>query len=216
MHARFPLLVAAALATMVPNTAIAQNTFEGVVTFNVTEHGDSVIPVRYSIKGSKVRMDLTANGMPVIMLYDRNARTVSMVIPAQQMYMEQTMNEASVHMDSLAAVSKIKWTGKKESIAGHECEYAAISDAEGTTDVCLAKGLGSFAPMRGGFGRGGGAQTTWEARLGDAFPLKALDNKGNVEMVVTSIQKKSLDNSLFTIPAGFTKMNMPMGGGGTR
>jgi hypothetical protein len=58
-----------------------------------------------------------------------------------------------------------------------------------------------------------GAGAGWEGHIGATFPLKAVRN-GEVMWLVTSVDKKSLDDSLFTVPAGYQKMGMPGGGRG--
>ena len=210
------LLVAAlAVATLGALPAGAQNTFEGVVTFQVNTGSGGEQSMQYSVKGNKVRMDVSAQGMQMFTLFDGNSKTIDIVIPTRQMYMERSAADAQHVADSAMANTKIDWTGRKETIAGYECEHANITDDEGkTTDVCLAKGLGTFVQMgsgMGGRGRSGGMGGGWEGHLGQAFPLK-VERDGAVEMLVTNIQKKSIDDSIFSIPDGFQKMTMPGGG----
>ncbi len=203
----------AALAAS-PARATAQGTFEGVVTFQMHAGPDGQQTMQYSVKGDKVRMDVSARGMQMFALFDGATKTMDMVIPMRQMYMERSAADAQAMVDSAVAASKIHWTGRKETIAGYECEHATFTDQKGqATDVCLAKGLGTFVPMGGGpGGRGRGAMSGgWESRIGQQFPLKVVQD-GNVELLVTSVEKKPLDDSLFTIPAGYQKMEMPMGG----
>jgi len=220
MNARnsFTLAASAAMAilTFRPASAAAQGSFEGVVTFQVNAGPGGQQSMQYSVKGDKVRMDISAQGMQMFTLFDGATKTIDMVIPMRQMYMERSAVDAHAMADSAVAANKIDWTGKKETIAGYECEHANITDDQGQpTDVCLAKGLGTFVQMGGGMGargRGrGGMGGGWEGHIGQAFPLKVVKN-GQVEMEVTKIEKKSLDDSLFTIPKGFQKMGMPMGG----
>ncbi len=211
------LLVAALVAsTLGALSAGAQNTFEGVVTFQVNAGSGGEQTIQYSVKGNKVRMDVSAQGMQMFTLFDGSSKTIDVVIPMRQMYMEQSAADAQHVADSAMANTKIDWTGRKETIAGYECEHANITEDDGkTTDVCLAKGLGTFVQMgsgMGGRGRSGGMGGGWEGHLGQAFPLK-VERDGTVEMLVTNIQKKSIDDSIFSIPDGFQKMTMPGGGG---
>lgn len=210
------LLVAALVAgTLGALPAGAQNTFEGVVTFQVNAGSGGEQTIQYSVKGNKVRMDVSTQGMEMFTLFDGSSKTIDVVIPMRQMYMERSAADAQHMADSAMAKTKIDWTGRKETIAGYECEHANVTDDEGkTTDVCLAKGLGTFVQMgsgMGGRGRSGGMGGGWEGHLGQAFPLKVQRN-GTVEMLVTNIQKKSIDDSIFSIPDGFQKMTMPGGG----
>jgi hypothetical protein len=201
-----------------PGAAAAQGQFEGIITFKTAAGGGPEQNVQYSVKGTKIRMDMTVGpGMQVYSLFDGDTKTMDMVLPQRNMYMEQSVDAAQAQQN--AAPQKkadIQWTGKKETIAGYECEHATITDdTGGQTDVCIAKGLGTFMSMgRGGMGgmrRGGPPQGGgWESHVQGGFPLK-VQKGGDVIMEVTSIEKKSLDASLFTIPSGFQKMGMPMG-----
>ena len=218
MHTRISLMLATAagVATLAssPARAAAQSAFEGVVTFQVNAGPDGQQTMQYSVKGDKVRMDISARGMQMFALFDGATKMMDMVIPMRQMYMERSTEDAQAMTDSAVAASKIDWTGRKETIAGYECEHATFTDDKGqSTDVCLAKGLGTFVPISGGpGGRGRGAMSSgWEGRIGQQFPLKVMQG-GEVEMLVTNIEKKSLADSLFTIPNGYQKMEMPMGG----
>lgn len=214
----FVFTAVAAMAAAVPTAARAQSAFEGVVTMRMQPGRGLEETMQYSVKGDKVRMDMSGGAITMFQLYDRSTKVFDMVIPMRHMYMERTV-DASARADSAAGKTKIEWTGKKETIAGHECEHATITDAQGrSSDVCLAKDLGTFMGMPGGGrgrGRRGGAGAGWQAHIGQAFPLKVVQN-GRVVLLVTSVEKKALDDSLFTVPSGYQKMGMPGGGRGRR
>jgi hypothetical protein len=126
----------------------------------------------------------------------------------RRMYTERTVN-AQAMADSVVGKGKVKWTGKKETIAGHECEHADITVADGTTaDLCLAKDLGAFLWLQRGPGsRSGGGMGGWQDQIGQTFPLKVVRD-GKVVLLATHVEKKSLADSLFTVPAGYQKMGM--------
>ncbi len=216
MRTRFAFRLTVAISTlaMVPISAGAQGTFEGVITLQVTRGGDGPQTVPYSVKGDKARMDVTEQGMTMFVVLNSVTKIADMVMPMQQMYMEQSIERSRAVADSSIANAKIDWTGQKETIAGYQCEHANVTDDQGKTDdVCLAKGLGTFMAFGAGMGRRRGAGASWAGHLGQLFPLKVVED-GEVQMVVTKIEKKSLDDTLFAIPAGYQKMDMPMGGRG--
>ncbi len=215
MHMRISLLVAGAVAAA-PYAAAAQNPFEGVVTFQMTMGQMGNQSMQYSTKGGKVRWDISTPGGDMFILLNDGGKTMDMVMPARGIYMERSAGDVPAMADSAAANAKLTWTGKKETIAGYECEHATLTDPNGVpTDLCLAKGLGAFVGMggsaggRGGMGMGG----DWQGHLGQMFPLK-VERAGQVEMQATKVEKQPLDDSLFTVPNGLQKMNMPMGRGG--
>jgi Domain of unknown function (DUF4412) len=175
--------------------------------------------MEYSIKGEKARLDMTVQGMNTYTLFDAGTKTMDMVMPTRQMYFERAIQNAHARADSAADKTRFTRTGRKEPIAGYECEHATITSANGpTTDVCLAKGLGAFVQMGGGTrerndAMGGG----WEDAVGKTFPLKV--QKGDhVVMEATRVEKEILDPSLFAVPDGYQKMGvgMEMGGRGGR
>jgi len=110
-------------------------------------------------------------------------------------------------------------TGETETIAGFTCRHWLIGDK----DVCVAKGLGYFG--EGGSGgfldrvQNPAMREKYKAQLdanpefakfaeGGAFPLKitVIENgQPRVIMEVTRIERKSLDDSLFTVPADYKK-----------
>ena len=87
------------------------------------------------------------------------------------------------------------------------------------SDICAAKGLGMFMGGRaggpGGKGMFGGLPAGYEEYAEFAkegfLPLKVTPIKNGKEEVVmeaTSVEKKSLDASLFAVPAGYQQMDM--------
>lgn len=216
MNVRTSFMLAAwagAIVVAVPALAAAQSTFQGVITFqmNVGQAGPSIM--RYSVKGPNVRMDMAAPGQNIFTLFNSTTRIIQIVIPMQQMYMERAADPQAGADSASRGTRKIVWTGRRETVAGYECEHALVPEDDGTnTDVCLAKGLGTFVQMNGrGRGRGGPQGGGWEGYLGNDFPLK-VQQGGRTMMEATKIEKKTLDASVFTIPDGYRKMNMGMGG----
>lgn len=219
MNAQRSFAIAALLVAIaaIPAIASAQGTFEGSITFRVSGGRGGEESMVYSVKGDNVRMDMSAGmGMSMYTLYDGDKKSVSMVIPMRQMYMEYSMDNAKMPTGTADKKTEITWTGKKETVAGYECEHATITNDDGSqTDVCLAKDLGTFVQMGGGGmrgrGRGGPMGSGWEGHIGSTFPLK-VERNGQLVMEATKIEKKTLDASMFAIPEGYHKMSMPTGG----
>lgn len=222
MKTRIAVILAAAAAAALPAAARAQGAFEGVVTFNM-EAGRGPATMQYSIKGPNVRMDMSmGGGMAMYTLFNADTKTMNMVMPERQMYMEYSAGDMPAMADSTANKARLTWTGQKETIAGYECEHATITGANGgTTDVCLAKGLGTFVSPGGGMRGRGAMGGGWESAVRGMFPLK-VQMGGRVTMEATKIEKKTLDPSLFKVPDGYQKMGMGgmgmgrRGGGGGR
>jgi hypothetical protein len=159
-------------------------------------------------------MDMTGmggRGGGMAMLHDATKGTTYMVMPAQKMYMDMTnaADRAAPSVERKAAAASIKMTGKKETIAGVECEHVLITGDDGEHDACIAKGMGTFTMMSNPMGGRGAAPPGWAEKLGkDAFPLKVQKVGGELDFEVTKIERKSLDASLFTVPGDFQKLDM--------
>ena len=199
----------AVLACLPAATAIAQSKFEGVITARLAGTTD----VTYSLKGDQFRMDMSGRGMAIYMLHDGSAKSTFMVMPTQKMYMDPTAMAGMTGQAAAAADKKtfdFKMTGRKETIAGYECEHMLVTGDDGQYDICGAKGLGTFATMNNPMaGRGGGPSDSWQRGMSkDFFPLKVQKVGGDVVLEVVKVEKKSLDSSLFTVPSDFTKMDL--------
>ena len=179
----------------------------------------------------------TPEGQAVV-LYDLDGQKIISLIPSRKMYitmdLKQTaedLKEAAKEMKRRKGDEQEKWpklteTGKQETIAGHTCQHWLMGDKQ-EIDMCVAKGLGYFG-MGGGSGGGLGAlkdlafspkllaeasaHPEWVKFLeGGAFPLKitATENgRVTMNMEATKIEKKSLDDSLFAVPADYKELNM--------
>lgn len=196
---------------LLPVVAHAQSKFEGSITMALGAP-QSRTEVTYLIRGDQLRADMPAAGaMAGYVLRDAGKNVWTMVMPSQRMYMDLSAMQAMMP-DAAAQSAKapdIKPTGKKETIAGVECEHVIVTANDGQYDVCGAKGLGAFSSMSSPMSRSNSGPPGLD-RLGkDFFPLKAQKVGGDVLMQVTKIEKKSLDASMFAVPEGYQKMQMP-------
>lgn len=207
--------------------------FEGEITAKMSM-GLEPMEVRYATKGSRMRVETQlSNGNTqtgAIVLMDFSSSTQTMLRPQTKNYMTMNWGEMAEEMakeagkDSSGDFPKVTSTGKTETIAGFTCQHWLIGDKQ---DVCLAKGLGYFAG-----GESGGIldklkdlaqREKIKAQLdanpefakfveGGAFPLKIsqIENgQSKTVMEVTKVERKSLDDSLFTVPADYKKMEIP-------
>ena len=194
---------------LVPVVAHAQSKFEGSITMALMA-ADGTTEISYLIRGDQMRFNMPrGGGMDGYVVRDARKNTTMVVMPSQRMYMDLSALQAMMPgaSEQAAKTPDIKITGKKETIAGFECEHVIVAAPDGQYDVCGAKGLGSFSPgspmSRGNSGPG-------LDRLGkDFFPLKVQKVGGGVAMQVTKIEKKSLEASTFAVSEGFQKMEMP-------
>jgi hypothetical protein len=213
----------------------ASGPFEGSITAKLSG-GSQATEIRYAIKGTKARSEalLSAGGTQMgVMLLDLSSSKQTLLIPQTKTYMTVDLNQAAESMAKSAGKEitdknfKVSSTGKTETVAGIACEHWLIGDKQ-NTDVCLARGMGYF-----GFGGQSGAAfdllknlpmgDKMKAQLdanpqfakfveGGAFPLKIAqieNGQSKTILEVTRVERKSLDDSLFTVPADYKKMEIP-------
>jgi hypothetical protein len=200
-----------------PASVFAQGKFEGVVTARLSSLQGPGSVATYSIKGEALRMDMTgASGASVTLLNDKAHSLNVMLMHQQRMVMDVSTMSGPGQAGAKAAAKSaaaMKMLGKKETIAGRVCEHVLVTtEKDDQLEICLAKGLGSFVMGSSMGGRGSGAEASQEvlSRLGaDAFPLKIVDmTRGKTLFLVTKIEQKPLDDSLFKIPDGYQKIDM--------
>lgn len=211
--------------------------FEGEVTAK-TFIGDKTMETRYAIKGTRNRIEahFPQDGARAglmqssVTLMDLSSGTTTMLFPQTKTYMTMNWGKMAeeltkgVGKDHTTDFPKVASTGKTETIAGITCEHWLFDDK---MDMCMAKGLGYF----GGGGSGGILDKLKNLALrdklkaqfdanpefakfaeGGAFPLKMAqveNGQSKTIMEVTGVERKSLSDSLFTVPADYKKTEIP-------
>lgn len=222
------IFTTAALALVAAGPAAAQQ-FEGVITMTVQGGRTGELVQMY--KDGKVRMEMQGpEGRGGVMLMEPGKSEVTMLMPSEKMYMVMDPS-AMARRSGMAADSappKVTKVGTSETVAGRKCDNYLVGQAQ-DHEVCVAKGLGFFGgmgrgPMGRGRGPGGGmpdlASAELRAEFKDGFfPLKISRIDGDKKAVVlevTKIEEKPLPSSMFVVPEGYSKMDMPMGMPGGR
>jgi Domain of unknown function (DUF4412) len=204
------LFLRAIAIACVPMALSAQARFEGAITARVSGATGGA-DVTYLVKGDQFRMDMTGRGQSMYILRDPAKNATLMVMPAQRMYMETPLSGDAAGNRAEGKPADIKMTGRKETVAGVECEHVLITSDDSQYDACVAHGLGMFPminnPMAGR-GRGAEPPPAWQKLGRDAFPLKVQKVGGELAFEVTKIERKPLDASLFAVPDGFQKLDM--------
>jgi hypothetical protein len=207
MTNRLPVVSVAAFVAIlgVVPAARAAAQFEGTITLRIsaTRGGGDM---RYSIKGDRLRIDLNASTGGMYIIADNGA--TKMVMPAQRIYLEPPLPKVSDQAAAKAKKTSAKATGRKETIAGYQCEHYLITGDDGQYDACFSKQLGHFmAPMNPMMGGAGSGDVLGE--LGDSgFPLKVQKVGGETTLEVMKIEKKVLGEEMFAIPADYQKMDL--------
>ncbi len=201
------IVVALLLVAGAAVTPAAAQTFEGAVSAKLMpDGGREPMEVQYLLRQGVMRMEMNRGDAAAVMIVDPTAKTSYMLMPQRRMYMVMPMVQGAGTETQRPAPEVVR-TGRKEKIAGYECEHWLVKDATGDVDACVATGLGAFA--MGAPGR----EASWTGvfREQRGFPLKVSKAGTGTMMEVTKIEPKRLDAALFTPPADYKKMEMPAG-----
>jgi len=208
--------------------------FEGLITAKMMP-GERGMEVKYAIKGSRMRVEtLLAQGGAAmgIVLMDLSAGTQTLLTPQTKTYMSMNQDigklkemadkaAKSAGEDNAGDIYKVTTTGQTETIAGYSCQHWLMG-AKQQTDVCLAKGLGQSGSILAqlktlGLDEKAKAQIQANPEFlkfaeGGAFPLKMsqIENgQSKTILEVTKVERKSLDDFVFTVPSDYKKMEIP-------
>ena len=205
MDHRLQMLLVAAAAWGTP--LLGQGSFEGTVTYRLTDTAGKSITMLYQAKGTKIRMDMSGGaGMDAAspaLIYDQSSHEVTAMIVQAHVYV-------ATSMDSLPKPTggkpEVKPTGAHETVAGVPCEVYSVTKDSRRETICAAHGMGNF--LLPGAGAGMGFETLMLPN--GFFPLKvsaAVAGQPRVEMVATAVQHQTVDPSIFVVPADYKRLD---------
>jgi len=205
------LLILMAIVFSFVTANFAQEHFEGKVTFKVFDEGKSQV-MDYYVLGNKIRFDTKEEGQEGQIIWDTSTKDFMIIMPQQKMYMVMQVPESQLKTEDLGALgknAKFTKTGETKKILGYTAEKLIYKDGEDQGEAWMTQEIGGFNlfnnPMQNSEEK---PQWQKDFEAGGYFPLEVYENGKKVfEMV--SIEKKSLDKSMFEAPAGYQKMDMP-------
>lgn len=205
----FYLFTVAILVLTFAGAGYPQDKFEGKVTFNVYDKGESHT-LEYYVKGDKLRFDANEEGQQGQVIVDPAAKHFMIIMPEQKMYMVMQIPDMKMNPEESGKMNedtKFVKTGETKQILGYTAEKWTYSDGNDKGEAWMTKDIGGFSlfdnPMQK-------EKPEWQKDIETAgyFPLEVYEN-GEKVYEVTNIDKKTLDESMFQAPAGYQKMDMP-------
>ena len=216
----------------------AAGDFEGMIAMRMATEAQQGAELTDFLKGRHTRIETKVANLPegvAVMLWDLDGGKITTLMPSRKMYMTMDMKAAAEDLKEMkksqgkeeTEFPKLTPTGKQETIAGYTCEHWLMGEKQ-DLDMCVAKGLGFFG--MGGQSAGGlgswqnlvfspkllaeaAAHPEWVKFLeGGAFPLKLTsmqDGKVKMTMEATKVEKRALDDSLFSIPPDYKEFSVP-------
>jgi hypothetical protein len=214
--------VALAAGTAFSVESVAGDSSEGVVHFK-NSASKGVSEFDYYRKGSMARLEIESEGHggKAAVIFDTAGQKMIMLMPARKIAMEMPMAAQRQEGTGFKPENLVR-TGKTQTIAGYQTEQIIYKTEEGETEAWGAKGLGTFAGMHA---RPGEPIPGWVRQLqkDGFFPLLVIHkDKTGAErgrMEATKVEKKSLSDDLFSVPADYKKFDrdsMMKGMGGDR
>jgi hypothetical protein len=182
--------------------------FEGEITMHTQSPGKPGSDLLVKTKGDKLRFEVKTGGADAYTVRDPATGKLVTVMDSTKSYMEMDFSKPTAQPSTNPDTATVTKSGKHETVAGADCEDWTATDASGKkSEVCVAQGvyvdLGSVS---------GKADVSKDLKEKKYFPLRNVDYdaKGNElsRTEVTKIEKKSLDDSQFTVPAGYAKVDV--------
>lgn len=199
--------ILATLAAFALVTASFAKDFEGKLEMTMTA-GKKTFPMTYFIKDGKMRFEMKADAKTTsVGLIDPASGEMTMLMPEQKMYMTFSVKGAA----DLASGFTFEETGRAETIAGKTCMEYLVTDKKTVMEIWATNELVGAANIADAFGKRG-QRSAWEAELirRNLFALRTIakNKKGAVQsrMECTAISEEKLDDALFRVPEGYTKL----------
>lgn len=143
------------------------------------------------VKDAKYRIEEEEEGQKIVVLVDGDEGLTRVLLPAEEMYMEMASDDMqSLMNDPFQAAKYTEKIGEKvktgtEKISGYECDvYSIRRDGDDIMKLWVSEKL--------------------------SLPMKIeLPGEGGRTMLLENIKTSSLEDDLFAMPDGYTKMEEP-------
>lgn len=217
-----------------PSLSVLTSGFEGEIDAFTQKAGGAQTPVSVYLKGDKVRFDVPEDmgkhagqflGDKAYGIYDSAAKKVFIVSDAKKQAIVLDMNTgkpvafgppSAQHAPGAAnpsrPPSKVTKTGKYETVAGYKCEDWDVTSDHKEGTLCVSEQGVSWLSLPSTAIPG---EHAWMTELVDGkhFPLRfvsyAKDGTTEEQRVeVTKLDKKSLADSQFAVPAGYNVLDL--------
>ncbi len=229
---------AASSAAPTPNLNAMLKGFEGEIGMHLESKGDKPVDLTVSLKKDRVRMDVP-EGMKGTELLGGSKGYLLLHAPEKKIYFVSDTQKKVIFVDldtvgektkaltggaappgagagaapSLPSTTSITRTGKKDRVAGIDCEEWEIKDKnrpESTGTLCLAEESTSWLklPLRA---LPDAYNFTAQIMDGNHFPLRYVGMSGATQTVraeATKIEKKTLADAVFEVPKGYEMVDL--------
>ncbi len=211
----FVILVVATSSCKHGSPSMGVLAFEGEVDMTMSLAPTTGSTTSFEMKGGKVRTE--TKGVPTIVnITDTEAKKHWTINHATHTYVELDLAKPPPSSPLLVkSTSKARNLGRSDTVAGHSCNLWELTNTLSTTELCINPGL-SLAALgsNGPFSTFATSDDAWSEVLLHGFPLRMImtDASGTqtMRMEVTRIDERSVPDSEFAIPPGYTKTPSPI------
>ena len=196
--------------------SIMAQQFEGTLTYEIEANGASQ-DLTYFMKSDHARVEIASEelGGKIAILIDTANENMTVLMEQLSVYMEIPIPNDEEAGDEDRA-EDFHLTGEKMTIANYECQQYIYTDENGAeTEIWtpVEADFGSFLfPEMGDNSMGNMKQPDMPAFSFFPFLLISDSDGEPVRMEVVSVEKGELNDSMFTVPQNYRKMNMPIFG----
>jgi hypothetical protein len=214
--------------------ALLDKDFEGEITMAATTRGQGgPRTMVFGLKKPRLRVE-AKDGLPgdnpmlaqgATILVDPPTKKAHVLMPSVKQAMVIDLEKAKAQGQAMQGKGgapkpppKVEKVGRKDVVAGYGCEVYAVTQEGTKTELCVAEGITWFdaSDMIGL----GAPDLAIAAVMGDAnkFPLRMIsyDAQGaeQIRLEATKVEKKTLENASFVVPADYRIMDMGAFAGG--
>lgn len=209
------------LPCLVAVASLRAGTFEGKLAFTMQSPGMDSISASsmfskgdegkaksavFYVKGRNIRMEV--EGMVMIFAWSK-LQSIALM-PAMKMYMVTPVDAAQLKARKPEAEGVFTATGRTTTLLGYKCHEYVLKRPTGSDEMWVTRDLGSWENL-GGDSMGFPTLDRGPDHRDDAgIPLLSIsrDDHGKLiaRMEVTKVEVGPLADSLFEIPAGYTRM----------
>mgnify|MGYP001809687768 FL=1 len=198
--------------------------FEGVLTMKTTIPEAGTTETKMFIAKEGVRMETKSNikNMPagmqmVIVSPSETPNLVYLINESNKTYTlidtdEMKKEAASEGYSDFYKDAKIENLGK-ESVNGYSCTHVRVTNGENVSDMWVSKDVLDYATYARMQSTRDKDMPEFAKRMKaagyDGFPVKMVQSPSSVTTELVKVDRQSLEASLFEVPAGYTKTELP-------
>ena len=197
------------MVMMISSTNVIAQSFEGTITLTETKR-NTKLTKKIHVKGNMVKLEtyLPNGELKGAKIINTETGKITAMIPKRKLYFEVPNKKHDMTVEA-----KVNKTGKTKEIAGKTAHQVIVKAPQANVVYWLVKGnFDFFAPMVTALAKNEKISKFFskvEDKKG-VMPVKSVEKNtdGTVLLTreVTTIESKTIDDSIFTVPSDYSLM----------